>query len=374
MRVDSPRAHLPGPGTNMTTAAKTRNNPLAVTSVDVARAAGVSQSVVSRAFSLHPSVAEATREKIFAVANRLGYRRNLLARSLITRRSNLFALVTGALTSALHLQFIESLTRIAQQRSHRVLLFATPPGRSLDESLDSVLHYRPDGILAMAGTPSPKMVRVCQRSGVPVILLGRNSEQNAAPSVSCDNEGEAKSLAELLLEAGHRRFAFVSSQNPTMSFSLGRERGFSAAVTAALGKPPVIENGGSSYAGGYAAGQRLLSRRRRPDAIFCASDTMALGLMDAARREFGLEIPRDLSVVGFDDVPMAAWASYELTTVRHRVDTMIEMAADFLLGERQRGTRALARFVPGELVVRTSARLPQRIMKPARPPEARVRA
>ncbi|MCC6195036.1 MAG: LacI family DNA-binding transcriptional regulator, partial [Burkholderiales bacterium] len=156
-------------------AAKARHNPLAVTSVDVARAAGVSQSVVSRAFSLHPSVADATRERIFAVAGRLGYRRNLLAQGLIKRQSNLLALVAGALTSPLHLQFIESLTRIAQQGSYRVLLLANPPGKSLDESLDSVLHYRPAGILAMAGTPSPKMVRTCQRSGVPVVLLGRQS-------------------------------------------------------------------------------------------------------------------------------------------------------------------------------------------------------
>jgi len=345
------------------TRAKARRNPLGVTSVDVARVAGVSQSVVSRAFSLDSSVADATREKIFAVANQLGYRRNLLARSLITRRSNLFALVTGALTSTLHLQIIESLTRIAQQRSYRVLLFATPPGQNLDESLDTVLHYRPDGILAMAGTPSEKMVRDCQRSGVPIVLLGRNSEQTAASSVSCDNVAEATALAELLLEARHRKFAFVASQNPALSFSLDRERGFSAAITAALGDPPVIENGGSSYAGGYAAGQRLLVRRRRPDAIFCAGDTMALGLMDVARREFGLEIPRDLSVVGFDDVPMAAWASYELTTVRQRVDTMVEIAADILLdGKLHASKRAIARLVPGELIVRKSARLPQRIM------------
>lgn len=346
-----------------TTEAKARRNPLTVTSVDVARVAGVSQSVVSRAFSLDSSVAEATREKIFAVANRLGYRRNLLARSLITRRSNLFALVTGALTSTLHLQIIESLTRIAQQHSYRVLLFATPPGQSLDESLDTVLHYRPDGILAMAGTPSQKMVQDCGRNGVPVVLLGRNSEQTAASSVSCDNVAQASTLAELLLETRHRRFAFVASQNPAQSFSLGRERGFSAAIAAALGDQPVVENGGSSYAGGYAAGQRLLSHRDRPDAIFCASDTMAFGLMDAARREFGLEIPRDLSVIGFDDVPMAAWASYELTTVRQRVDTMVQAATDILLDrEVQASKRPIARLVPGDLVVRKSARLPRRIM------------
>ena len=343
------------------TAAKVprRRNRLAITSIDVALAAGVHQSVVSRAFSLDPSVASATRERIFAVADRLGYRRNLLARSLITRNSNLIALVTGALSSTLHLQIIDALTAIAQQRDYRVLLFVTPRGGHFDESLEQVLHYRPDAVLTIAGTPSETMVQDCRRSGVPVVLLGRTADETSASSVSCDNQVESAAIARLLLDSGHRRFAFITSENPALSFSRDRQRGFCATIVGALGDPPVIENGGSSYAQGYAAGQRLLNLKRRPEAVFCASDTMALGVMDAAQRERGLTIPRDLSVVGFDDVPMAAWAGYELTTVRQRVDVMVEAALSIALDHTGRSrAEPIARLVPGQIIVRRSARLP----------------
>lgn len=332
----------------------------AITSVDVARRAGVSQSVVSRAFSFDPSVAQKTREKIFAVADEIGYRRNLLARSLSTRRSQIFALVTGALTNPLHLSVIEAFSRSAQQRGYRVLLFSAPPGETLDQAVTDVLQYRPDGILALAGVPSEELVLECRRDGIPIVLLGRDGGQSGAPSVSCDNEAEARRVARLLLRAGHRRFAFVASRNRTLSFSMDRERGFSETVVSKAGASLVVENGDSSYEGGFQAGLRLLGTFGRPEAVFCANDAMALGLLDAARRECGLKVPEQLSVVGFDDVPMAGWASYELSTVRQRVDAMVEAATEILLDP---ATPDLAfgptRHVPGDLIVRRSARLPQ---------------
>jgi DNA-binding LacI/PurR family transcriptional regulator len=335
----------------------------AITSVDVARVVGVSQSVVSRAFNLDSSVAEATRERIFAVADELGYRRNLLARSLITRRSNLFALVTGALTSPLHLSLIEACTRITQQRGYRVLLFSTPPNETLDQALSSVLQYSPDGILALAGTPSENMVRGCKRDGIPIVLLGRDGDRSTAWSVSCDNEAEARRVAEALVQAEHRRFAFISSRDRTLSFSLDREKGFCETILARTGTAPIVENGDSTYQGGYEAGRRLLRRRNRPDAVFCASDPMALGLLDAARLECGLDVPGDLSVIGFDDVPMAAWASYELSTVRQRVDSMVEAATDILLNPlTSRISTAVPQHIPGDLIVRKSARLPANLL------------
>jgi DNA-binding LacI/PurR family transcriptional regulator len=328
-----------------------------VTSVDVARFVGVSQSVVSRAFSLDTSVAPETRAKIFAAAEKLGYRRNLLARSLITQRSNLIALVTGAFTNPLHLSLVAATTRVAQARGYRVLLFATPPGETLDHALGEVLQHRPDGVVALAGTPSETLVSDCRRDGIPIVLIGRDSESPTTSSVSCDNEGEGRQIGELLLKAGHRRFAFVASRGRTLSFSRDRERGFSDTILARSGKTPAVENGDSTYEGGYAAGKRLLRDKTRPDAVFCAGDVMALGLMDAARHELGLRIPDDLSVVGFDDVPMASWVSYRLTTVRQRVDVMVEAAVDILLDPGAPDAAAVWRHVPGDLILRCSARL-----------------
>jgi DNA-binding LacI/PurR family transcriptional regulator len=170
--------------------AGTRSKP--VTSVDVARLVGVSQSVVSRAFSLDSSVAQATRERVFAAADQLGYRPNLLARSLITNRSNLIALVTGALTNPLHLSLIAATTEIAQLRGYRVLLFSTPPGAHLDHALREVLQHRPDGIVALAGSPSDEMTSACRRDGIPGRAARAGGRSRDDVSVSCDNAGESR--------------------------------------------------------------------------------------------------------------------------------------------------------------------------------------
>lgn len=317
---------------------------------------GVSQSVVSRAFSHDSSVAQATRERVFAAADQLGYRPNLLARSLITNQSNLIALVTGALTNPLHLSLIAATTEIAQMRGYRVLLFSTPPGAHLDHALREVLQHRPDGIVALAGSPSDEMTSACRRDGIPVVLLGRDGDRATMSSVSCDNAGESRRVAELLLAAGHRRFAFVASRVPTLSFSLDRERAFCETVLAATGTSPLVENGGSSYDGGYDAGRRLLGGPTRPDAVFCGGDAMAIGLLDVARHEFNLRIPEDLSVIGFDDVPMASWESYRLTTVRQRVHAMVEAATEILL-DPLAPEAPVSRHIAGDLIIRRSARV-----------------
>lgn len=328
-----------------------------VTSVDVARAAGISQSVVSRAFSFDASVAKATRKKIFDVAGRLGYRPNLVARSLITSRSNLFALVAEDFTNPLYHSIIAAFSRVAEERGYRLLLFGAPPGKRLDDVMATVLQYRADGILALAGTPSDDIIEECRRSAVPIVLLARERGTAHVSSVSCDNFLEARRVATLLLDARHQRFAFVASRSRTLSFSIDRERGFSETVIAHGKDAPIVENGDSTYIGGYQAAIRLLGRAPRPDAIFCANDAMALGLLDAARHEFGLKIPEELSVVGFDDVPMAAWASYQLSTIRQRVDAMVEAATDILV---EHGAAAdptpVSRTISGDLIVRASAR------------------
>ncbi|MGK7864893.1 LacI family DNA-binding transcriptional regulator [Falsiroseomonas sp. E2-1-a4] len=330
----------------------------AVTSVDVARAAGVSQSVVSRAFSQAPGVSPATRERIEQAAAELGYRHNQLARGLITRRSNLLALVAGVLSNPLHLSLIQTLSRLAQARGYRVLLATAPDGHDMDAAIGDVLAYMPVGIVAMAGTPSAAQVGECARLKLPLILVGRDPGASLVSSVCCDNEAAARQVAFCLLAAGHRRFAFLSSRVADTAFSMARERGFCATVVSAGCPAPIVVNGGSSYAGGYAAADALLNVGSLPDAVFCAGDAIAFGFMDAVRRDLGLSIPDRISVVGFDDMPMASWASYELTSVRQQVEAMADAVIDLLLSTDVPDLgRPTKRLVPGDLIIRRSARL-----------------
>ncbi len=332
----------------------------AATSIDVARAAGVSQSVVSRAFSEAPGVSPATRQRVQQAAARLGYRHNQLARGLITQRSNLLALVAGGLTNPLHLDLIQAVSRLAQDRGHRVLLVTAPDGTNVDAAIADVLPYMPAGIIAMAGTPGSATAQDCARLNLPLVILGRDPGTASASWVCCDNEAAAREVALGLLAAGHRSFMFLASREADASFSLARERGFCTTVVAAGCPAPEVMSGGSSYAGGLAAAA-VLRAAPRPQAVFCAGDAMALGLMDAIRRDAALAIPEDLSVVGFDDVPMAAWVSYELTTIRQRVDAMADAAIDIALAGRKNGTAmAEARLVPGDLIVRRSAKIVSR--------------
>ncbi|TVR06979.1 MAG: LacI family DNA-binding transcriptional regulator [Salinarimonadaceae bacterium] len=328
-----------------------------VTSTDVAREAGVSQSVVSRAFSEDSSVAQATRARIFDVAKRLGYRQNRLARSLITSKSSIFALVTEDFANPLVHRFIASLMHILRSNDHHLLVFGTPPGDHIDSAIENALQYQVDGILVLSGSPSDSILAECHRSAVPVVILARDRGDAPATSVSCDNRYEAQRVANVLVDAGHERFAFVASRIRSLSFSLDREHGFCETILARGFDPAIVVNGESTYAGGYKAGIELLSRPDRPDAIFCSNDSMAIGVLDAARLEFGLEIPRDLSVVGFDDLPMAAWKGYDLTTVRQRIEEIVSTAAEILLDPNYLEQSAwMSRLVPGELVLRGSTR------------------
>jgi DNA-binding LacI/PurR family transcriptional regulator len=175
--------------------------------------------------------------------------------------------------------------------------------------------------------------------------------------VACDNIAGGEAIAEHLIKLGHKRLAYVAGR-PDASTTVDRWRGF-AGRCARHGVPEPIreEGGGFSYQAGYAAAQRLLSRTPRPDAIFGANDIVALGVIDAARREFGLTIPDDLSVVGFDDIAMASWPAYSLTTVRQPVQKMIQSTVDTVrrLVKRPTERRKLVKFA-GELIERNTVR------------------
>ena len=188
------------------------------------------------------------------------------------------------------------------------------------------------------------------------MLFNRYFPDIPAASVNCDNRRGGELAAETLLAGCHRRFAFIGGPEPTSTHA-DRLAGFVSRLRE-LGMPlPVIETTAFSYAGGHAAGLRLLARRGWPDAIFCVTDLIALGVLDAARHGRGLRVPHDLSIIGFDDVPMAAWAGNDLTTVRLPIEEMVDRAVELLTQaiEAPPGYAPIVR-IAGELVRRSSAR------------------
>ncbi|MBA3947148.1 MAG: LacI family DNA-binding transcriptional regulator [Herpetosiphonaceae bacterium] len=342
----------------MSRRAKGSNNGVGrpVTSIEVARLAGVSQSTVSRVFSANNLVADETSEKVVQAARTLRYKPNAIARSLITRRTDMIGIVMAEITSPFYPYVLEKFTQRLHELGKSVLLFTTGPGSDVDETLQDVLKYQVDGLIVANATLSSTLVSECGQRGTPLMLFNRYVRGAHASAVCCDNVAGGQLVAEMLSQAGHRQLAYIAGKHNT-STNVDRERGFSERLQELEYGPFLREQGEYTYQSGYEAAKRLLQRDDPPDGIFCANDIMALGALDAAR-DLRVKVPDELSVIGFDDIPAASWTAYSLTTVRQPVNTMIGMSTQLLL-ERIASPEIepVVMFVPGKLVQRGSARV-----------------
>jgi DNA-binding LacI/PurR family transcriptional regulator len=327
-----------------------------VTAEDVGKVLGVSQSTISRAFSTSASIAKETRARVMEAAAALGYQPNVIARSLITRRTNIVAIVMENLADPFYPVVLDALTQRIQACGCQTLLFVPLPGQDVEDILPTLLQYQVDAIVITSATLSSAMVRTCATRETPVVLFNRYVPGLEIDAVSCDNVAGGSAVADFLAQRGHTRPAFVAGQ-PDATTNLDRKRGFVTRLEELGVRSWLLEEGGSySYEAGYAAAKRLAARREPPDAIFFASDIMAFGGIEALRKA-GLRVPDDVSVVGFSSIPVAAWPSNGLTTVRQPVRDMVEMAIALVgLGESSAPVpgRTRTRLIPGTLVERTS--------------------
>jgi DNA-binding LacI/PurR family transcriptional regulator len=342
-----------------------------VTAEDVARTLGVSQSTISRAFSTTASISDDMKVRVIKAANKLGYQPNVIARSLITRRTNMIAIVMANLVDPFYPVVLDELVQQIQSRGFQTLLFVPPSGQDVDDIMPKLLQYQVDAIVLTSATISSEMARVCAARDTPVVSFNRYVPGLEIHAVSSDNFAGARQVADFLVTTGHERLAFISGQGDATT-NRDRQTGFASRLKQLKMRSYVHEQGGDfSYEAGYAATKRLLRRAARPDAVFYACDVMAVGGIDAAR-EIGLSVPEDVSIVGYDDVPMAALPCYSLTTIRQPIREMAKAAVDVLnLGEG-RGVKSTptTRFIMGDLVTRSStlnrlAHFPSRGRAPA---------
>jgi DNA-binding LacI/PurR family transcriptional regulator len=329
----------------------------APTSYDVARRAGVSQSTVSRAFAADAPISAPLRKKVLAAARLLSYRPNAAARSLTTNRSGVIAFFVPNIGNPIYPFVLEQFSHRLRALDRQILLL--PPVGTADEALAWLIQYRVEGLVITAASPlalSKAIARRCVKAGIPLVLFNRYFPDVRVASVNCDNTLGGAMAAETLLAAGHRRFAFVGGPEPTSTHA-DRCAGFVARLRELGAAAPRIETTMFSYDGGHAAGLSLFTGRDRPDAVFCANDLIALGVLDAARHGHRLQVPQDVSIVGFDDVPMAAWAGNDLTTFRLPVEAMVDRAVELLTRAiAQRPARAEVIRIAGELVLRGTSR------------------
>lgn len=327
------------------------------TSYDVARLANVSQSSVSRAFTPGASISEDVRSRVMEVAAQLGYQPNAIARSLITRRSDLIGLMIGHATNLNYPEVLFELSRRISAAGSRVLLFALESETEIATIMEQLWRYQVDGVIAAARL-SPEQVAEFAAQRVPLVLYNRVLPDCAVTAVSVDHADGERRLIDRLVRAGHQRLGLISGpadnavsvERMESAIIRLRHHGITSVATA---------RGTYSYeSGGEAFGQLVEALSGPPDAVVCANDAMALGAMDAARHHYKLSVPDDVSIVGFDGSGASRWLSYDLTTIRQPVRRMAEAAVQMVMERIESpDVEPETRLYAGELIAGRSARL-----------------
>jgi DNA-binding LacI/PurR family transcriptional regulator len=332
------------------------------TAADIALAAGVSTATVSRALQENSIVSVETREKVLAVARRLGYRPNSLARGLAAGQNSLVGVVTGDITNPFYPEVIERLTRRLTSAGLYPILVNMFDDNAFEDTLSSVLQYRVKAVIFTTSPLTSAACELCEDYGIPQYLFNRHRARGDSFAVVCNNLAGGRMVAELLLDNGHEKLAYISGR-PDTSTNQERHAGFAQMIAERGGQPCITEHGGVyNYEAGYQAALRLMQAHPAVDGIFCANDILALGALDALRHELGMHVPRDISVIGFDDIAPAAWPAYNLTTIRQPVEQMIEAVVSAIqrLNVEDPLTPGSPGVLDGELILRASVRLEPR--------------
>lgn len=330
-----------------------------VTSLQVAKKAGVSQSAVSRVFTPGASASRATIDKVKKAANDLGYRPNVLARAMVSGKSRIIGVVVAYLENQFYPEALERLSNSLQAQGYHVLIFMAGKNmQSLDGVVEEILDYQVDGIVAASVAMSSTLAERCKFAGVPMVLFNRSQDLPSMSAVTSDNVAGGRKVAEFLISGNHKKIGYISGWEGA-STQRDREAGF---ISCLANSGFTLHN---RQVGNFVMEEAKEATRKMfssdpPDAIFVANDHMALAVMDTLRYELGLKIPQDVSVIGYDDVPASAWPAYDLTTVRQPVNKMVQETVEILI-EKINNTEIKPRRVKidGPLIIRGSARLPE---------------
>ncbi len=326
------------------------------TAMTIARRLGVSKSTISRALKDDPSISATMRRHIQELAREIGYRPNAMARSLVTRRSGVIAFILGDSQNPFYPEQIDRLLPLLRSAGFQLMLFQVPAGADVADIIPTLLQYQLDACVIASVTVSSQADKILSDHQLPTVLINRVPRNNHGCAVLCNNIAGGRDAATYLLSTGARKLAFVSGPN-NVSTSLDREQGFVSCLREHGRELHARADGKYTFEGGMAAARELLDRADPPDAVFCANDIMALGVLDFCREQ-GIRVPEDVQIIGFDNIRAASWPAYSLTTVAQPMELMLERAVE-LIRERIEGKQySESVIVNGELVLRKSTRTP----------------
>ena len=333
--------------------------PQRFTIVELAKHAGVSRSTASRAINNDPNVNAETRQRVLEIADKLNYHPNVAARSLAAGRSRILGRVIPVAVSALFSDpyfpiLIQGISAACNANDHSVMLWLAEPEQER-RMIQQIMHDALiDGVIIASMLMDDILVKSLLERGLPFVLVGRHPTDARVNYVDVDNQDGAREIVTYLLRLGYARVATIPGPH-NMIAGADRLEGYKAALRARgiTPDPALMVEGDFSEGGGYAAMQRLLAHA--PDAVFVASDAMALGALRALR-EVGKRVPDDIALASFDDMPFAAHTEPPLTTVRQPIHRMGAIAAETLIDVIEHRDSPPRRIIlPTEMVIRASS-------------------
>lgn len=335
-----------------------------ITAEDVARKAGVSQPTVSRVFTPGARVSPDKVERVREAARELGYQPNTLARSLNTGRSHTIGIVLAYLQNPFYPEALQRLSEaLSAEGYHVMVFFAANMAEEVDGVVENLLAHQIDGIILASVSMSNALTARLDALGIPFVLFNRGQEDPGIPAVTAANHAGGRLAGSFLAKGGHRQIAHIAGWQKSLN---GRDRqaGFIDGLAAHGMTPFRIIDGRYDREMAIRATRTLFAGAETPDAIFVGNDHMAFAVLETLRTDLGLDVPGDVSVVGFDDVPMAAWKTYDLTTLRQPVSRMVGETVAMLLGMIDGGARRRIE-IESPLILRGSARVPDGWPAPA---------
>ncbi|WP_272473039.1 LacI family DNA-binding transcriptional regulator [Baekduia alba] len=302
------------------------SNSERVTSRHIAKAAGVSQTTVSRVLSGSNLVTPDTRARVMQVLEEYGYQPNAIAQAMVTGRTSTIGVVVDGITNPFYPELLEAIANAMEGSGYRMTLWSSGAA-SEPAAIEAISQRLVDGIIFTGAVADSPALQEATKGEAPLVLLNRYVDGVRCDTVTTDNVSGGRAAAEHLLSLGHRSLGVIGAA-PDLSTAREREQGFREAL-AAHGLEPWIDRGQPSFHLGWEALQELATMPERPTAVFCMNDITAFGVLSAAQR-FGLSVPGDLSVLGFDDIDMAQWETFNLTTVRQPIVEMAQNAVRLL--------------------------------------------
>lgn len=345
---------------NEVTSNEATGNPVTrnkVTSMQVAQKAEVSQSAVSRVFTPGASVSYKKANKIRRIANEMGYRPNVIARTLSTGKSKIIGLIVAYLDNQFYPESLQKISQQLQSRGYHILIFTVDNTKSqIEKTVQELIDYQVDAIIAASVSMNNEITQYCRKKNVPIVLYNRAQDDKNISFVTSDNIAGGITIADHFADINVQRPAYIAGWQGA-STQRDREIGFTKGLEKHNIKLFGREIGNFNINDARIATLKLFENNKIPDGIFVANDHMAFAVMDTIRYEIKMKIPQDIVVAGYDDVAIAQWPAYNLTSVRQAANKMVKETINILMQTIQNpNTKPVHIKIKSPLIIRESTR------------------